>query len=224
MSIINRFGSSPEEHLRSFFNERESFPFRLYPALVVDNNDPQKIGRVRVRVYGFHGDAIPDQDCPWAIQDQGFAGSMVGSFIVPPVGAVIRVYFDGGEITSPVYTTKVLDRNNLPSSRDDDYPNTIVLFETDDGEYLKINMKERETIYRHSTGAMLKIDKNGDTLYKTDGKLEIDAGGKVSVNAPQIQFPPGNVTPGTTGPFNCLPNDPITGMPHAGTLETRIGI
>jgi len=60
---------------------------------VVNNNDPDKLGRVQVRVFGIFSNDIPDEDLPWALPEQNFVGSLVGSMIIPPIDALLNVRF-----------------------------------------------------------------------------------------------------------------------------------
>jgi hypothetical protein len=53
--------------------------FRWFLGVVVDRNDPEKQGRVRVRIYNVHGDEVetPTKTIPWAvILMPGFSSSL----------------------------------------------------------------------------------------------------------------------------------------------------
>ena len=213
--IISRLGSSPKEVLNQLFKSSQNFGPKKFPGKVVDNNDPLKLGRCRIKVYGVFDGNIPDSDIPWAIPESSFVGSSVGNFIVPPVDSVIWVHFDDGEITSPIYSTKVLDSGNMSSYKNEDYPNTMVFFELEDGDYLKHNKFTRETFYQHNSGTIIKID--------AFGNVTLDATGTVNVNAPIIQTPAGTVTPLGTGGLCAMPLDPLTGLPQTGTTLVRQG-
>ena len=82
----------------------------------------------------------------------------------------MRVYFDNGDIYAPFYTTKAFNKNQLDFSGDitEDYPDTMVFFETDQGEFFKINRKTQMTTYKHSSGAILTIDKSGNINISTE--------------------------------------------------------
>ena len=85
----------------------------FYPGKVVNNKDPERLGRCQIRVYGVYDDAIPAADLPWAIPDFSFAGSSKGSFIVPTVDSIVNVYLDNNDMYTPKYTTKVLQKDSL---------------------------------------------------------------------------------------------------------------
>ena len=64
-------------------------------------------GEVRIKVYGIHDD-IPEDVAPIAqpALDIFGAGDGTGMASVPGIGTDVWVFFDGGEINSPVYFAK----------------------------------------------------------------------------------------------------------------------
>jgi hypothetical protein len=217
-TLINKFTDNKPAQQMEFFHSGK----------VEDNNDPEQLGRCKIRVYGVHSDKIPTADLPWTAPDMQFIGSKVGSFVVPPVDAIVQVYFDKGDIYNPKYTTKVLS-GNLPSGIDEDYPNTMVFFELDNGEYFKINRKTGQTRYRHSSGTIIIIDSDGSVEFSTDpsdtGNLVINVKGDAEVCANKLTVgKPGFaslVTPASPtegGPFCALPQCLFTGAPHQGKI------
>jgi len=120
-------GQTLEETMKeSFDTDFSDLEKDIYSGKVVDNNDPDRLGKCRIRVYSIYGNEIPDEDLPWALPDFNFVGSLVGSFVVPPVGAIVKVYFDKGDIYLPHYTTKAVDNKHLPTQKDKYYPNNMV--------------------------------------------------------------------------------------------------
>ena len=115
-----------------------------FKGIVVDNNDTDKhLGRCKVRVFGVYDD-LQDVDLPWSIPRFTYVGSLVGSFVVPPVGTLVAVYFDGGNLYAPMYTNKIQDTSKLPNHILEDYPNTQVMFETDDKDSFRINTTKKK--------------------------------------------------------------------------------
>lgn len=72
--------------------------FGKYRGKVVQNIDPLQIGRVQVSVPAVLGDG----QLSWAMPSVPYAGSSVGFFTVPPVGASVWVEFEGGDPDFPV--------------------------------------------------------------------------------------------------------------------------
>lgn len=198
---------------------------KFYPGIVEDNKDPDKIGRCKIRVYGVYHEDIPTTDIPWALPDFNFIGSTIGSFIVPPPGAIVRVYFEQDDFYRPQYTTKVMDTNNLSNEKDENYPESLVFFETDFGEFFKINTATGESTYRHASGLTIRFNKEGDLTIdsaKTDsgkftitmkGDVDLTTDGDVNVSTTKGQIKLGGSS--ATQPCNNLPLCLITGAPHS---------
>lgn len=72
---------------------------------VMDNKDPETLGRIRVKVYGKF-DQLPTEALPWAHPCTGFTASSktgAGFYSVPKVGSIVSIKFDNGNIYHPEY-------------------------------------------------------------------------------------------------------------------------
>lgn len=72
----------------------------FYLGLVTNNEDPEKLGRIKLAVPGL---VEPESNWAWPIGTVGGGGSEVGFYAVPPVGAKVGVFFRQGSITNPFY-------------------------------------------------------------------------------------------------------------------------
>lgn len=242
--IRDKLGSSVNELLKTFIDSQvKSKELTFYTGKIVDNNDPLREGRCKIRVFGKYTDEIPDSDLPFATPDFNFIGSSMGSFIVPPVNSLVKVYFDNDDFYSPRYTTKVFNKSqfNFSAGINEDYPNTMVFFETDSGEYFKINRKTGQTTYRHVSGMILQIDSEGNIELTNDdtdtgnfninikGDLNIKVGGSTNITSNNNLVLKSNDTtvqgnsnirfkfPQFAQWYpNALPNDPFSTVPHGG--------
>ncbi len=70
-----------------------------YRGKVIDNVDPLMLGRIVPMVP-----AVSDQLLSWALPAAPFAGSGVGFFALPPVGANVWIEFEGGDANYPIWT------------------------------------------------------------------------------------------------------------------------
>jgi hypothetical protein len=66
-----------------------------YAAVVVDNEDPKNIARLKVKVP----EILAEETTGWCVPCSPFAGDGVGLVAVPPVGAVVFVEWPAGDIT-----------------------------------------------------------------------------------------------------------------------------
>lgn len=231
---LDLLGQDLKKLLKNIIDEK-TLQTKTHVGKVEDNADPLQEGRCKVRVYGMHSDNIPTDDLPWAVQDNTFLGSTKGSFIVPPVDALVNVIFQDDDIYNPRYTTKVISdsnkvSNSLKAISSDNSPDTMVFFELDNGEFFKINRKTGETQYHHSSGMDIIVQDNGDVSISTtnasSGNITINTPNNISVNAGGNAdiIADGNVSVKSTlgfinlgdgvTPVNNLPACLVTGAPH----------
>jgi uncharacterized protein involved in type VI secretion and phage assembly len=71
-----------------------------YRGLVIENIDPEQIGRVLVQVPDVLG-AIPSS---WAMPCVPSAGIQAGCFVVPPIGSQVWIEFEQGDPDYPIWT------------------------------------------------------------------------------------------------------------------------
>ena len=187
------------QYLDSMLNDK--LENRNFVGKVVDNNDPEKLGRCKIVVYGIFSEQVPPSDLPWAIPEFGFVGSKKGSFIVPAIGAIVKVEFESDEISLPRYSTKVLNIDQLPTNKNKNYPNNMIFFETDNGDSFEIDRSTSETTFNHKSGTTVTIDPTGN--------VTIDHAGTVTDTG-------SNVVPDVKGPYCAIPVCPLTGASHIG--------
>lgn len=71
-----------------------------YRGTVVNNVDPMGIGRIQAQVPDVLGDAVSS----WAMPCFPVAGSGMGHYAVPPVGAGVWVEFEQGDQSYPIWS------------------------------------------------------------------------------------------------------------------------
>jgi hypothetical protein len=74
--------------------------FGKYRGKVENNIDPMMLGKIQVSVPAVLGDG----SLSWAMPCVPYAGSGVGFFMIPPVGANVWVEFEGGDIDYPIWS------------------------------------------------------------------------------------------------------------------------
>jgi len=187
---------------------------RSFLGAVEDNNDPEKLGRCRIRVFTIF-DPIPTNLLPWAIPDFGFVGSKKGSFIVPTIGTIVNVYFENGELYLPRYSTKILNSRQLPTNKNVDYPDNMIFFETDNGDSFELNRRRGTATYTHSSGTTIHI--------QADGSVDVTSVANITTNHEQDLTVNGNTVVATgIGPLCAIPICPFSGAAHTGTVCNSI--
>lgn len=156
----------------------------IYRAIVLDNNDPSKLGRVKVNVYGIY-DGIASTSLPWAVPMQPIgagAGAGFGVFAVPEVDSLVFVMFEGGDVNQPIVIGSAPDGvHGLPSERISNYPSRRVL-RTKAGIVVYIDDVDISIRVTHPTGKYIEINSSGSVTASVDD-VNIEASGDVNIEA-----------------------------------------
>ena len=84
--------------------------FQWFVGVVEDRQDPQTLGRLRVRCLGYHTenlDKLPTSDLPWAHVMNPITSATVSGLGQSPLGAVegtwvVGFFQDGGDAQQPI--------------------------------------------------------------------------------------------------------------------------
>jgi hypothetical protein len=157
----------------------------IYRGLVVDNNDPQKLGRIKVKIFPMFYN-LDSKLLPWAVPAFPLfsgAGSDSGSFCVPNVDSYVFVFFECFHYDQPVYFAEAQTaQKGIPVEIQVNYPNRKV-YKSGAGITVYIDDTSKEVRVFVPTGGKVVIesddihlgDETGDSLIKvsdvTEGKI-----------------------------------------------------
>jgi uncharacterized protein involved in type VI secretion and phage assembly len=188
--------------------------YGTYRGLVVDNADPERLGRLRLRVPGVTG---PDVVTGWASACVPYGGAADQGFLfVPDIGAGVWVQFEQGDLEFPIWVgtfwSKPGGESELPkvdgAVQD---PPTCKIIRTAKGHTIAFEDAgggEQITITDGVNGHEIVLDGTGITV--TDGitqanMITLAAGGvTVATSGTQITVGSSGVQvggPGATEPF-----------------------
>jgi uncharacterized protein involved in type VI secretion and phage assembly len=131
-----------------------------YRGFVVDNQDPDKRGRLRLRVPSV----LASEVSAWALPCLPFGGlADQGFFMIPEVDAQIWVEFEEGNLHAPIWTGVFWQQpGDVPSEGAKSKPTTRVL-KTPSGHVLQFDDEKGSERFRlfHPKGAEMIIDEKG---------------------------------------------------------------
>lgn len=183
----------PDQALRSG-RRRDGLKQTKLTGYVVDNEDPEKRQRVRIRIPQLHA-GIPDDKLPWVTrraEGQHNSGGGVGDVRVPQKGAKVFSTFDDGDPHNSYYgnspTTDDVNKEN--KILEDDYPHTYGSVDHY-GNKTTVNTKTGVVNFTHKSGASTTYDGSGNVSIVSPGNVTISAkgdlvivaGGKMQVHA-----------------------------------------
>jgi len=179
-------------------------------GVVTDNQDPDKLGRVKVALPWL----APDAESAWARIATLMAGAGRGTFYLPEVGDEVLVAFEHGDPDYPYVLGALWNGQDLPPENNADGQNnkrritsrsglTILLDDTAGSEKIEIADQSGQTRVVVDVGAKrVAVESSGDVeLSAPQGKVriqaqavEIDASGQMDLQASATL----NVQGGTT--------------------------
>ena len=131
-------------------------------GIVVDNNDPLKQMRVRIRARDIHRQ-IPDANLPWAVRcfdsPQGQTSGGVGSISVPVPGSKVWFQFMDDSLFYPVYYGyyNTSDTNN--TELQEGYPNAYGYIDKFGNKWFVDANNNVE--FAHQSGSFIEVSANG---------------------------------------------------------------
>ena len=168
----------------------------LYMGVVTDNADPERVGRVRVRIPG-----VVEPESAWAFP-LGWAaagGSQRGTFAPPPKGAEVGVFFHQGDPDHPYYISGHPGRGEQPPEALEGTPaeaTQLFVHETDRWRLIFDDRAGRELfqIVFKPTGDVIELDgaqlglrikATAAIVLESDGSVDI-RGSSVTIQGRQV--------------------------------------
>jgi len=146
--------------------------FGKYRATVVDNQDPQKRGRLKLRVPSV----LADQETDWVLPCMPYGGlEGQGMFMIPDVDAQVWAEFEEGDVNRPVWVgTFWQQESDVPDDASKEEPTTRML-RTSSGHILQFDDKKGEERFRlyHPADAEMEINKDGNITLKDSSGARI---------------------------------------------------
>ena len=195
---------------------RERF-YGKYRGLVEQIDDPNQLGRIKVRVPEVLGDEVS----PWAFPCSPYTGPNQGFYAIPPVGTGVWVEFEAGDPSRPIWSGAWWGKDDLPkdeTAAQTDTPKKV--FRSGNGLVL---------VFDDDANSIALSDSNGSNLVKikvNEGTVRVQATTKVVVEGPQIELVDGAMHPLVFGDdlLTYLNQLVMTYTSHIHPGETVLGI
>ncbi len=161
-------------------------------GVVVDNKDPDGIGRVLVKFPW-----LPNETkSAWARMSTPMAGNNMGWVIYPEPDDEVLLDFVNGNVHEPVILGSLYNGKDKPPFDNADGENNIRTLVSRSGHIFEIDDTdgaEKITITDKSGGLIIEMDSAGETITITSSKdITMKAGANVKVEAKDIEMKAGS--------------------------------
>lgn len=146
-----------------------------YRGFVVDNADPEALGRVSLRIPSVLGNEVSG----WALPCAPYGGlDGQGLFVIPDVEAQVWVEFEEGNPDKPIWTGTFWRASDQPPENARVSPPTTRMLQTTAGHRLQFDDKdgEEQVTLAHTGGSELTMEPDGNLVLTNEGgsKLTLD--------------------------------------------------
>ena len=194
----NSFTAIPADIEVPPFTTPHAIPFcETQSAKVMDNNDPEAMGRIRVQ---FAWQQEENTVSPWIRIITPHSGLEKGIYFIPEIDDEVLVAFEGGNAEKPYVMGSLYHGQAKPDTLFDGENNikairtrsghTIEFIDTDGSEEMKIYdyNKENYVITLSTHESKIKVESLGDIEMVAQGDFNIEAVGDLKVKANNIQM------------------------------------
>ena len=188
MNYQNSFEGIPAEAKLPDYTNPHAIPFcETQSAVVKDNSDPDKLGRVRVNFIWQEDNLMS----PWLRLVNVYAGSNMGFYFIPEVGDEVMVGFEGGNAEKPYVIGSMYHGKNKPEPAWPDKNNSFKGILTK--SKLKIEFDdEKKTITIETPGGNIAVLSDDDKSIllqdQNQNKVELSSDGIVMDSMKDIKI------------------------------------
>jgi len=144
-------------------------------AIVTNNQDPDKMGRVRVK-FPWLSD---DHESWWARIATPMAGAGRGIYFLPEVNDEVLVAFDHGDVRFPYVLGGLWNGKDAPPATNDDGENNIRVIHSRSGHLIRLD----DTSGDEKVEIIDKTQGNSITIKSSDNSITITCTGKLKLHA-----------------------------------------
>jgi hypothetical protein len=213
---------------------------------VMDVADPQKMGRIKVKVFGKLDD-IPTADLPWAYPGNNHTGGSDtggGFYSVPKVGSLVSIKFDCGNLQHPEYFFLQNISDQLRDEIKGSYTNAhSLIYDTITEGFVKVYFTEKKGLMLDYKNSQINIRPDKSIIIQNasrkgivemidDGTLNITQKNNINIKGSKNLVVTidvdanitvtGNTTINTTGNTTIKSSGNIV-LNHGGKLDLGVG-
>lgn len=162
-----------------------------YIGIVVFNEDPKKIGRVKVEIPELLEGEV--ENLPFVLPKVFSPNPEGTSLNVPEVGSKIWIEFLNGDIYLPFYKAfynSELTYLSSPKGGIDEfqekYPNVYGYLDST-GTYVKIDKENRFMEIQHTSGIKISFNKKGELEIFSPNKVKVKGEQQIDVESPKVK-------------------------------------
>ena len=168
-------------------SEHQSRVMGVFIGVVTNNQDPDKLGRIKVKFPKVSADNETD----WIRVATLFTGAEFGSYFLPNVNDEVLVAFESGDINLPIVIGSLWNGVVKPPETNSDGKNSICMIKSKSGHTIKLDNTDGSEVIQivdKTQKNMITIDSATNTIKVTsDADISIEAkNGAINLDAKEV--------------------------------------
>ena len=176
----------------------------VFPAVVIDNVDPENLGRVKVQLPQMDASGQRGYEV-WARMATLMAGKNRGTWFIPDANDEVLVAFEAGDLRRPYVIGSMWNGTNSPPETMDTN-NNIKLLRSRNGVKITLDDQSGQERFivetpggqtvtlKDGPGSIEIMDSNGNSVKLEAAGIMVNASAKVTINASMVEISSGMVT------------------------------
>ncbi len=155
----------------------------MQTAVVVGNDDPLRLGRIKVKFPW-----LDSEETPWVRFMTAHAGQERGWFALPEIGDEVLVGYEQGSPDLPIALGALYNNENKPPT-EGDAENNVKMFSTKSGNkivFTDTGGEEKIEIVTKDGKNLITMQIGGPTTIESEGAINIKAGGDILMEGANI--------------------------------------
>ena len=175
----NSFDAVPENVLSPPYGNVHSYPHaNTQPATVIDNNDPNGLGRVQVQMAWQKDNSA---NTPWIRMTNPHSGGGKGMYFIPEIGEEVLIGFEGDNAEKPYVLGTMY--NGSENSGYNTAGNDKKVIQTRSGTKIIMNDAIGSVFVEDPSGNTWLMDGKGNISVNAPNNIMMSAGGSISLSA-----------------------------------------
>lgn len=154
--------------------------FGVVTGIVTNNQDPDNLGRVKVKIPRLSG----DDESEWARVVSFMAGKDSGAVFLPDVDDEVLVAFEFGDLSMPYIIGSLWNGQDAPPQINSDGENNIRIIKSRSGHVIRLNDKDGE----ETIEIVDKSEANSIVITTADNKVTITSDADIEIICPNGKF------------------------------------